>query len=164
MKVRNPKFRVRSALFDNFDVQSTATPSFNLNGNVQLGIKNANFGPYKYNNSTVYFYHGDTAVGSAVISKSKAQFRRTKKFNVAVNLTATNIAANSQLATDITNGTVPLTSRSTLTGKVELMLIFKKKKSVNMNCTMEINTSAKSLQNIVLEITSCLCLIVAVMI
>ncbi|KAI8540423.1 hypothetical protein RHMOL_Rhmol09G0262900 [Rhododendron molle] len=145
MKVRNPKFRVRSATFDTFDVQST---SFNLKGNVQLGIKNTNFGPYKYNNSTVTFYYGDTEIGNAVITKSKAQFRRTKKFNVAVDLSSTNIASNSQLATDIGTGLVPLSSQSKLTGKVELMFIFKKKKNVNMNCTMEINTSTKSLQNI----------------
>ncbi|XP_058181456.1 late embryogenesis abundant protein At1g64065-like [Rhododendron vialii] len=148
MKVRNPKFRVRSASFDTIEIP-TANTSFNFNSNVQLGIKNTNFGPYKYDNSTITFYYGDTEVGSATISKSKAQFRRTKKFNVAVSLASTNLAANSQLATDIGSGIVPLSSQSKLTGKVELMLIFKKKKSVNMNCTMEINISARSLQNIV---------------
>ncbi|KAG5533826.1 hypothetical protein RHGRI_027879 [Rhododendron griersonianum] len=148
MKVRNPKFRVRSAAFENFDVQTASNASFNLRTNVALGIKNTNFGPYKYDNSTIYFYYGDTEVGSAVISKSKAQFRRTKKFTVAVDLASTNLAGNSQLATDIGSGIVPLSSRSILTGKVELMLIFKKKKSVNMNCTMEINTNTQMLQNI----------------
>ena len=45
MKFRTPKFRVRPASsFDTFDVQS-ATPSFNLRMNAQLGVKNTNFGP-----------------------------------------------------------------------------------------------------------------------
>ncbi|KAH7839251.1 hypothetical protein Vadar_001768 [Vaccinium darrowii] len=40
MKVRNPKFRVRSASFDTFDIP-TANTSFNLKTNVALGIKNS---------------------------------------------------------------------------------------------------------------------------
>ncbi|KAE9451698.1 hypothetical protein C3L33_16400, partial [Rhododendron williamsianum] len=148
MKVRNPKFRVRSATFDTFDVVQTTNPSFNLRTNVALGIKNTNFGPYKYDNSTMYFYYGETEVGSAVIPKSKAQFRRTKKFTISVDLASTSLTGNSQLASDMSSGIVPLNSRSKLSGKVELMLIFKKKKPVDMDCTMEVNIAAKALQNI----------------
>ncbi|KAG5533816.1 hypothetical protein RHGRI_027869 [Rhododendron griersonianum] len=148
MKVRNPKFRVRSATFDTFDVVQTTNPSFNLRTNVALGIKNTNFGPYKYDNSTMYFYYGETEVGSAVIPKSKAQFRRTKKFTISVDLASTSLTGNSQLASDMSSGIVPLSSRSKLSGKVELMLIFKKKKPVDMDCTMEVNIAAKALQNI----------------
>ncbi|KAG5533824.1 hypothetical protein RHGRI_027877 [Rhododendron griersonianum] len=147
MKVRNPKFRVRSATFDTFDIPTTNT-SFNLKTNIALGIKNTNFGPYKYDNNTIYFYYGEVEVGSAVIPKSKAQFRRTKKFTVAVDLASTDLVGKTQLAHDLSSGIVPLSSRSKLTGKVELMLIFKKKKVVDMNCTMEVNTATQSLQNI----------------
>ncbi|KAI8540410.1 hypothetical protein RHMOL_Rhmol09G0261600 [Rhododendron molle] len=148
MKVRNPKFRVRSATFDTFDVVQTTNPSFNFRTNVALGIKNTNFGPYKYDDSTMYFYYGETEVGSAIIPKSKAQFRRTKKFTVALDLASTDLAANSQLESDINSGIVPLSSRSKLSGKVELMLIFKKKKSVDMDCTMEVNILTQELQNV----------------
>lgn len=148
MKVRNPKFRVRSATFDTFDVVQTTNPSFNLRTNIALGIKNTNFGPYKYDNSTMYFYYGETKVGSAVIPKSKAQFRRTKKFTISVDLASTSLTGNSQFASDMSSGIVPLSSRSKLSGKVELMLIFKKKKPVDMDCTMEVNIAAQALQNI----------------
>ncbi|KAG5533814.1 hypothetical protein RHGRI_027867 [Rhododendron griersonianum] len=148
MKVRNPKFRVRSATFDTFDVVQTTNPSFNLKTNVALGIKNTNFGPYKYDNSTMYFYYGEAEVGSVVIPKSKAQFRRTKKITVTVDLASTNLVGNTQFASDMNSGIVPLSSRSKLSGKVELMLIFKKKKSVGMDCTMEVNILTKELQNV----------------
>ncbi|KAG5533831.1 hypothetical protein RHGRI_027884 [Rhododendron griersonianum] len=138
MKVRNPKFRVRSASFGNIPTGNSAP--FNLNANVTLGIKNTNFGPYKYDNSTITFYSGDSVVGTATIPKSKAQFRRTKKFTVPVDLVFQTSLASS--------GTVPLRSEAKLTGKVELMLIFKKKKAVNMNCTMDLNSSTKMLENI----------------
>jgi len=142
MKVRNPKFRVIRST--EVGTSGSPTTSFNLSTNVELGIKNTNFGPYKYDSSTIKFLYGETEVGSAIIPKSKAQFRRTKKFTVPVVLASTSVAANS-----LSSGIIPLRCRSTLNGKVELIFIFKKKKAVNMDCTMEINTNTKSLQNVV---------------
>ncbi|KAH7856275.1 hypothetical protein Vadar_034782 [Vaccinium darrowii] len=148
MKVKTPKFRVRSSSFNTVDVQPT-NPSFSLNMNAQFGVKNTNFGPYKYDSTTVYFYYNGIQVGSAIIPKSKASFLSTKKINVVVDLTSANITSNPNLASDLNAGILPLTSTSRLNGKVELMLIFKKKKAVNMNCTMNVNTTTRELQNVV---------------
>ncbi|KAK2983605.1 hypothetical protein RJ640_023139 [Escallonia rubra] len=61
MKFRNPKFRVRSASFDStFEVGTAASPTFNIHMNAVLGVKNNNFGPFKYRNTTVDFYYRDT--------------------------------------------------------------------------------------------------------
>ncbi|KAH7853773.1 hypothetical protein Vadar_006405 [Vaccinium darrowii] len=148
MKVKTPKFRVRSSSFNTVDVQPTS-PSFTLNMNAQFGVKNTNFGPYKYDSTTVYFYYNGIQVGSAIIPKSKASFLSTKKINVVVDLTSANITSNPNLASDLNAGILPLTSTSRLNGKVELMLIFKKKKAVNMNCTMNVNTRTSELENVV---------------
>ncbi|KAH7855792.1 hypothetical protein Vadar_028951 [Vaccinium darrowii] len=148
MKVKTPKFRVRSSSFNTIDVQPT-NASFSLEMNAQFGLKNTNFGPYKYDSTTVFFYYNDIHVGSAFIPKSKASFLSTKKINVAVDLTSANVTGNPNLASDLNNGILPLTSTSRLNGKVELMLIFKKKKAVNMNCTMNVNTRTSELENVV---------------
>ncbi|KAG5558700.1 hypothetical protein RHGRI_008606 [Rhododendron griersonianum] len=133
MKVKTPKFRVRSSSSIN---TVTNTTSFTLNA--QFGVKNTNFGPYKYDSTTVYFQYNGIEVGSAFIPKSKANFLSTKKINVPVELSSANLSGN----------TLNLTSTARLSGKVELMLIFKKKKAVNMNCTMVANTSTQMLENI----------------
>lgn len=147
MKVWTPKFRLQSA--NVFNVQTTTTPSYNLTMNTVLAIKNTNFGPYKYDNTTVYFYHRGIQVGSAFIPESKASFRSTKKVKVAVNLVSpTNLASNSQMATDISSGVLPLTSQSELNGKVELMLVLKKKKAIDLNCTMDVVVSSQELQTV----------------
>ncbi|KAK2983604.1 hypothetical protein RJ640_023138 [Escallonia rubra] len=63
MKFKNPKFRVRSTQFvGTFDVGTAANPSFNIAMNAQLGVKNNNFGPFKYENTTVDFYYRGTKV------------------------------------------------------------------------------------------------------
>ncbi|XP_057489712.1 uncharacterized protein LOC130775611 [Actinidia eriantha] len=128
MKFRTPKFRMRPASsFDTFDVQTT-TPLFNLRMNAQFGIKNTN---------------------SAPLSTATPPSISTIKVNVQVNLVMpASLASNSELANDLNTGILPLTSQSRVNGKVEIMFIFKKKRSANLNCTMEVNTSTKSLQNV----------------
>ncbi|XP_052186883.1 late embryogenesis abundant protein At1g64065-like [Diospyros lotus] len=149
MKFRTPKYRVQSASFTNFDVSNNSNPSFNLWMDTRFRVKNTNFGPYKFDNTTVVFYYNGTQVGSAVVRKSKANFRSTKKLNMAVNLVSpTSLANNQQLAKDLSLGILPLTSQSEMKGKVTIMFMFKKKKSTKMNCSMEVNIHEKTLQNV----------------
>jgi len=145
MKVKTPKFRVRSASFESFSVTASA---FDMRMNAQLGVKNTNFGPYKFDNSTIVFYYRGAQVGTAIVPKSKANFLSTKKFDVTIDLSSANLASNSDLGSDFNSGILPLSSESRLTGKVELMIIMKKKKAINMGCTMEVNISTKELQNL----------------
>ncbi|KAI8540422.1 hypothetical protein RHMOL_Rhmol09G0262800 [Rhododendron molle] len=151
MKVRTPRFHVRSGVLSSVQTDGTTNPpSNNLMLNAVLGVKNTNFGPYKYKNSTIYFFYNGTRVGSAEIPDSKAGFRATKKINVAANLVDPAASGNStELMFNILNsGTLPLIGQSTLNGKVELMFIFKKKKAINLNCTMDVDIPTKELKNI----------------
>jgi len=148
MKFRTPKFGVREATFGGFDVQ-TSNASFNLRMNAQLGVKNTNFGPYKFDNTTIFFYYKGNQVGSGAVRKSKANFRSTKKLDVALDLVVpASLAGSSGLERDLSSGILPLTSSSKLNGKVTIMFMFKKKKSTQMNCNMEVNTITKQLQNV----------------
>ncbi|CDP20613.1 unnamed protein product [Coffea canephora] len=154
MKVRTPKFRVRSADFDeSFQVGNLSTPSFSFRMDAELGVKNANFGNYKFQNSSIFFLYGDTGVGEAAFSKSKAGWRSTKKnfskkFHVSVDLSSKSLPSNSQLGNDLRSGVLNLRSQSRLDGKVELLFIFKKKKSVNMDCTLTIGVAEKQVRQI----------------
>lgn len=141
MKVKTPKFRVRSGNFQNSG--NTTTLDISLNG--QFRVKNTNFGTYKYDSSSVTFLYRGTPVGSSVIPKSKAKLLSTKKIDFIVQLSST---SNSELSNDISSGSVPLTTTSRLNGKVTLMFIMKKKKSTNMNCTMDLVLASGQLQNI----------------
>ncbi|KAL3524341.1 hypothetical protein ACH5RR_017175 [Cinchona calisaya] len=148
MKIRTPKFRVRSATFESFEVGTVADPSFNMRMNAELGVKNANFGNYKFQNSTIVFFYGDAAVGQAVVRKTKAGWRSTKKLDVEVDLSSNGLPSNSQLGNDINSGFLTLNGRSRINGKVELMFIFKKKKSTNMDCSITIGLADKAVREI----------------
>ncbi|CAI9092326.1 OLC1v1027526C1 [Oldenlandia corymbosa var. corymbosa] len=151
MKVRTPKFRMESATFDSFSVGTSTNPTFDIRMNARVSIKNANFGKYKYDNTTMYFFYQGSPVGQADIYKSSVGWRTNKKFNAVVNLSSVNLpsTAKDQLGNDLTKRLVPLTSMADLKGKVALTFIFKKKKAIQMNCTMEIVVSSQQLSNIV---------------
>ncbi|KAM7467759.1 hypothetical protein LguiB_015321 [Lonicera macranthoides] len=146
MKFRTPKFRVGSANLQTFDVQPS---SLNVRMNAQLSVKNTNFGHFRYRNTTIDFYHGDTKVGEAFVQRGRAKWRSTRRFNVIVDLRSSNIPSNSQLASDIRSGLLPLRAQSRLRGRVTIMFIMKKNKSANMNCTMNLAVPARQIQNLV---------------
>ncbi|XP_059627393.1 late embryogenesis abundant protein At1g64065-like [Cornus florida] len=142
MKVKTPKFRIRAA---SFDASSTVSAtSLDMRMNARLGVKNTNFGPYKFDNSTITFYYRGAEIGSTIVPKSTAKFQSTKRFNVTIPLSST----SPDLATDFRSGTLPLTCTSRMTGKVELMLVMKKKKAINLNCTMDVHIASKQIQNL----------------
>ncbi|XVF09967.1 hypothetical protein REPUB_Repub07fG0143200 [Reevesia pubescens] len=150
MRIRNPKFRVRSGSFiDTFNVGTEASPSFDLRMNTQFTVKNTNFGQFKYEVGTVTFAYRGKPVGQATIQKARARARSTKKVDVVVDLSSRSLSNTSELGSDISLGVLPLTSYSKLDGKIHLMKVIKRKKSAQMNCTMDIDTATGTLGNIV---------------
>ncbi|KAM7499728.1 hypothetical protein LguiA_024142 [Lonicera macranthoides] len=145
MKFRTPKFRVRSATFETLEAQST---TFNVRMNTELSIRNTNFGHFRYRNTTIDFYYRGTKVGEAFVQRARAKALSTRKLNVSVDLTSTNVTSDSQLGSDISSGTLPLTAQARLRGRITIMLIMKKK-SGNMNCSMQLNIQTRQLQNLI---------------
>ncbi|KAI4370112.1 hypothetical protein MLD38_018493 [Melastoma candidum] len=148
MKVNAPKFRVGELQIQTL-ATNQAAPSFDMSFIAPIRIKNPNFGPYKFDQTTVDFTYGGVVVGQVAVPKSKVNFKSTKKIDLegAVNSTAL-LAANSGLATELNNGVITLRSQGTMNGKVTLMLMFKKKKSTQMDCAMVISVVSKTIMSV----------------
>lgn len=148
MRVRRPRFRVGDLEIHSLVSGNQSSPSFDMTFTAPIRIKNKNFGPYKYDATTVDFTYGGSTVGHAAISKSKVNFMNTKKIDIAVTLNSSAVKSDSDLATELKSGVLTLNSVGTLTGKVEIFLIFKKKKSTEMNCTFMIATATRVVQSV----------------
>ncbi|XP_031394591.1 uncharacterized protein LOC116206009 [Punica granatum] len=148
MKVKTPKFRVETLRIQSLTAGNQNSPSFDMAFTAPIRIKNTNFGPYKYDATTIDFTYGGVQVGQGSIPKSKANMKSTKKVDVPVTLSSSALTSTSGLGNELSSGVLTLNSQGTLSGKVELMFIFKKKKSTNMNCTMAINVSTKTVQSL----------------
>ncbi|KAL6174764.1 hypothetical protein ACLB2K_051410 [Fragaria x ananassa] len=145
MKVKTPKVRLGTSTLS--DVTSSTT-SFTSTFNTQIRVKNTNWGPYKFDQGVVTFMHQGTPVGTVTVPKGKAGMRGTKKINASVSLNTAALPNSSALSSELSGGVLTLTSEAKLTGKVELMLIMKKKKSASMNCTIQIDVSGQTVKSL----------------
>ncbi|XP_050386912.1 late embryogenesis abundant protein At1g64065-like [Argentina anserina] len=150
MKINSPKFRVRSATIIDIKVGNATSPTFDLEMDVHFGVKNTNFGYFKYKDGYVLFSYGGVRIGQTNVEEERVRARSTRKVDVSsVSLTSSAGKPNSRLGSDISTGVIPITVSSKLDGKIHLMKVIKKKKSAQMNCNMEVVLATKSVQNIV---------------
>ncbi|KAK7861613.1 late embryogenesis abundant protein At1g64065 [Quercus suber] len=152
MRVKTPKVRLgNNVKFHNVTTGNSTSPSFDINFKAQLWVKNTNFGPYKYDGTIATFMYKGVSVGQVTIPKGKAGLRSTKKVGVTVNVNSKDLPTSANLAGDLDSGLLMLNSHAKLNGKVELMFIMKKKKSVEMNCTMTINLSSNEIHSMICD-------------
>ncbi|KAM2923063.1 hypothetical protein COP2_039342 [Malus domestica] len=71
----------------------------------------------------------------------------TKKINIKVSLSSSALGG-SNLGGELTSGVLTLNSAAKLNGRVELMLIMKKKKSSTMDCTIAFDLPSKILKSL----------------
>ncbi|XP_062076008.1 late embryogenesis abundant protein At1g64065-like [Humulus lupulus] len=144
MKVKSPVLTL-----DNIQLQTqtttTKSPSFDRSFSTQVRVKNTNFGPYKFQATTLNFTYAGATVGQVVIPKGKAGMMSTKKINdVIVMLSSTKLPSSAELESELS-----LSSSARMNGKVELMSIMKKKKkSITINCTITIDVAAKNVRSL----------------
>ncbi|XP_048132774.1 uncharacterized protein LOC115754674 isoform X11 [Rhodamnia argentea] len=148
MKFKSPKFRVGELDIQSLTVGTQASPSFDMTFVAPIQIKNTNWGPFKYGASTVNFTYGGVQVGQAIIPKSKANFKSTKKIDVPVTLSSSALPSSSNLGSELSSGIITLNSQGEIKGKITVMFMFKKTKTSQMNCTMAINTTTKAVQSL----------------
>ncbi|KAG6389645.1 hypothetical protein SASPL_151117 [Salvia splendens] len=125
MRIRTPKFRVSSAAFGAFTYSAAADPSFDITLYAELAVKNTNFGRYKFDSTTVYFSYDGADVGSALLSSA-------------------GLADRVQVKRDLEAGVLPLNSRAAVNGEVEVLRVFKRKKTAEMDCFLAINLVERS--------------------
>ena len=149
MKVKSPKLRLANIQVQTLTTGAANSPSFDLSFTTQVRVKNTNFGPYKFDATTVNFTYGGATVGQVIVPKGKAGLKSTKKINnVIVNLSSSQLPNTADLGRELAEGTLTLSTAAKMTGKVELMLIMKKKKSINVNCTITIDVAGKTVRNL----------------
>ncbi|KAL5551968.1 hypothetical protein UlMin_002144 [Ulmus minor] len=148
MKVKSPKLRLDNVQFQTLTTSSSTSPSFDMSFTAQVRVKNTNFGRYKFDGSTMTFTYDGVAVGKVIIPKGKAGLKSTKKINVTVNLSSSALQNTGNLGSELNGGVLTISSSARMTGKVELMMVMKKKKSADMNCTLTVDVATKALRTL----------------
>ncbi|PON96946.1 Late embryogenesis abundant protein [Trema orientale] len=148
MRIKTPKFRIRSITIDELSISSSNSnndgPSINMKFEAEIGVKNTNFGHFKFEGSSINFMYGGTQVGDALVHKGRVKARSTKKIHVTAEVGTTNW----NVASHIESGSLTLTSQAKMSGTVHLMKLVEKKRSAEMNCTITVDLEEKVVRDL----------------
>ncbi|XP_062170368.1 late embryogenesis abundant protein At1g64065-like [Alnus glutinosa] len=147
-RVRTLRARVGTVNVQHLATGSQLLPYFDVNFTAQVGIKNRNFGSFKFNGTNAIFTYQGVTVGQAVIPNGKAGWLSTKKVNVTVNVNSIALPNSSSLGSDLSAGLLNLSSHANISGRVAVFSLIKKNRSARMNCTMVFNLSAMAVQDL----------------
>ncbi|KAL7146241.1 hypothetical protein ABFS83_06G027200 [Erythranthe nasuta] len=146
LRVTTPKIRFSSITVEKLTVNST-TPSFSIKLNGEVTVKNSNFGHFKFSDSEISVLYRGSAVGNAAVPAGRAGARSTKKMNLTVAVESKS-GSTANLGGDLNSGKIALTSQATLSGKIHLFKVIKKRKTATMDCRMDVNTKTRAVENL----------------
>ncbi|XP_060972164.1 late embryogenesis abundant protein At1g64065-like [Cannabis sativa] len=139
--INAPKFRIRSIDIEELSVSSSNT--FDMKFEAELSIKNSDFGYFDFEETSVRFFYRGAPValddGGVVIEEGKVKARSTKKISFSAEMGT----SNSISPDDIQCRCLTLTCNATMNGTVHLMKLIKRRRSSEMNCTININLYKK---------------------
>ncbi|KAG2677150.1 hypothetical protein I3760_12G085700 [Carya illinoinensis] len=146
MRIKTPSVRLRSVTVQNLTYNASNSPAFfTLTLNAEIAVKNKNFGHFRFEKSTANVTFANAVVGDGDIIKGRAKARKTKRMNVAIDVSSNGVVIDgAKLNNELNSGNLTLTCLSRLRGKVTLMKMMKKRKTADMNCTMTVDLKSQA--------------------
>ncbi|TMW93115.1 hypothetical protein EJD97_012165 [Solanum chilense] len=151
-------FRFKSPSFelDYINVQnlrfsnSTNSSSFSMNMGGEIIVDNDNFGQINYQDSSMsFFLYDSVTIGIANVNVGRVEARKSKRIGISLQLTTNQLNYSyGNLSSDINSRIVKLKSFGEFRGKVKAMKIISKHKISTMNCTMNLNFTSQSIQDL----------------
>ncbi|KAL4599250.1 hypothetical protein ACB092_11G113800 [Castanea dentata] len=148
MRIKTPSVRLTSVTVQNLKYNTTGSPTFSMNLIAEIAVKNKNFGHFRFDDSTTNVTYGDVIVGDGDIIKGRANARKTKRFNVTIDISSNGVTDSAKLSNELKSGNLTLTGLASLRGKVTLMKVMKKRKTAKMNCKMTVQLETTAVHNL----------------
>jgi len=128
LKQRDPRITVNSVSLDHFEFKFDTTLfklDLNVSLDLDLSIKNPNKASFKFGSSTTQLYYRGTNVGEAELPADEIGSDSTLRMNTTVTILADRLLTNSNAINDAMNGSFPLSSSTRISGRVNVLNIYK---------------------------------------
>ncbi|KAJ4760784.1 hypothetical protein LUZ62_071159 [Rhynchospora pubera] len=123
----------------------TITPvTLNLVMGSNIAIKNPNYAGYEYENSNTTFYYHGTLAGISPLPAGVVKARSNKKMHLSVYMNATTMIGSPFLLPELIAGQLPLTTNTSVTGKVVLFNSIKFHATVTTSCEVIVNLQTQT--------------------
>jgi hypothetical protein len=144
LRVKSPDAILTSVTAKNLRYGGSSSPSFNATLVAEMSIKNMNFGHFEFASGAANVQYGGVIVGKRKIVGGVLNAKGTMKMNITVDVTASNVSE-----IDVNSGVLELRSYARLRGRICSMKIIQKMKTAEMNCTMTINLTAATINDLI---------------
>ncbi|KAJ4704181.1 Late embryogenesis abundant protein [Melia azedarach] len=148
-KARRPVMNINSVSLEDLDVSlDMARMRVNLNVtlDVSLSIRNPNKVGFKYKNSSAFINYRGDVVGDVPIPAGRISADKTSGMNLTVTLLADRLLGNSQLFPDVMGGSLPLSTKAKISGKVNILGI-KIKVTSTSTCAVTVFISNRTISD-----------------
>ncbi|KAH7440586.1 hypothetical protein KP509_03G000700 [Ceratopteris richardii] len=121
----------------------------NLSLTVVVSVYNPNHASFRYSNSTSFMFYRHLTVGEASIPAGKIGARGTQILRSTLMLNASSsLLLEPSLLSDFSAGSFPMSTSSVVYGRINILNIFKHHARSTSVCTMFIDVSSRSVQNL----------------
>lgn len=152
-KAKDPKIHVESITLESFkgSIVLNIPPTISLNVTLGLvvSVTNPNKVGFKYTNSTAYLFYRGLEVGLVPIPPGEVSAGGTENISSILQLLADRLITDSNLYSDFMNGSLPFSTTTALSGRVDILHIFKHHVDTSSVCNITISTSNQSISSTV---------------
>ncbi|TKY60674.1 Late embryogenesis abundant protein [Spatholobus suberectus] len=137
--VKEPKVRMNRVTY----LSGTFVNGNNVTFLADISVKNTNAFTFRFGNTTSSLYYDGTGIGESTSPPGKAKARRTIRFNSTMVIVAKKLLDNPSLESDLRDQALNISSYTRIDGKVKIFDVFPRKVIVELNCTIEYNTTTR---------------------
>ncbi|WOL20514.1 hypothetical protein Cni_G29319 [Canna indica] len=124
---------------------------FNATLIADISLKNPNIASFKFDNSTTEFYIAEETVGVAYVPAGRVKADRTARMNVTVDVLTDRVVRKMKVTPEMLDGEgteVNMTSYTEMSGRVNVLGVYKRDIEVKLNCsmTLEMSTASQALK------------------
>ncbi|XP_010683422.2 uncharacterized protein LOC104898107 [Beta vulgaris subsp. vulgaris] len=149
-KAKRPITSVNSVTLRDMDVSFDALAvkvRLNVSLDASISVKNPNKVGLKYTDSSALLDYRGEVVGQAPIPAGQISGGQTLPINLTLTVMADRFFSNSQsLISDLLSGTLPLSTRTRISGKVTILFV-KLHVVSYASCSLNISVSSRSISN-----------------
>ncbi|XP_052210497.1 late embryogenesis abundant protein At1g64065 [Diospyros lotus] len=147
LRVQPPKLEITSAAVKNLKYATSPAASLNATITAEVSVRNRNFGPFRFESSSLVVLYKNVSLGGAKLEGGVAGARGTEKVGAAMEVRSSWVLAeNGVFGDELGSGLVELRSHGRVEGRVRVMKMNSGKRSVEMNCTMTLNLKIQAIQ------------------
>lgn len=150
-KVKDPELKLNYVTIKGLEGINPLNPlsTVNLTIIADLSIKNPNVASFKFKNATTSVYYEDVLIGEVRTPQGIAKARRTFQMKATIDfmLEIEDIVRVPRFLGDLMTGSLPVSSQTSIRGKVEMIKIIKKTVGVRMDCTLKYIVAKEEIQD-----------------